>query len=237
MYNIILYIIYSKSLHHYIPIFAKWYYNFDWILKNFVRLQKDARIYKSREEFATPFFGDARFPTAFDSPILMKLSGFDDYKRRARWSELPMGCFNNRGKFNIDGRRINNSRITNGGDAFVRAHCRRRGKSRAWKRDYEILGDPHSRARLFHYDLSLKTLSVCVASNVAVIYRLVPPSYLLSPLLPFLHHQLSTIEFLISFWNTNGALNSAITSLRFNANETSLTGYLRDWVKIMDHYG
>lgn len=50
----------------------------------------------------------------------MKLSGFGDYGRRARWSELPAGCFNNRDKFNIDERRINNSRITSGGDAFAR---------------------------------------------------------------------------------------------------------------------
>lgn len=106
-------------MHHYIPIFAKWTLQFRLNTKEFCH-QKDAHIYKSRVKLATPFFGDARFPAAFDSPILMKLSGFDDYEQRARWSELPAGCFNNRGKFNIDGRRINNSRITSGGDAFVR---------------------------------------------------------------------------------------------------------------------
>jgi len=68
--------------------------------------------FKLRKELTIPFFGDARFPAPLDSSILMKLSGFGDYERRARWSELPSGCFNNRNKFNIDGRRINNSRIT-----------------------------------------------------------------------------------------------------------------------------
>lgn len=64
---------------------------------------------------------------------------------------------------------------SSGGDAFARPLSSARKKLRA--RGSEVLGKLHSRVKLFHYDLSLKALSICVASNIVVIYRLVLPSY------------------------------------------------------------
>lgn len=175
-------------------------------------MQKGAFIYKSREELA--FFGDAQFPVSLDSPILMKLSGFGDYEQCARWSELPTGCFNNRGKFNIDGRRINNSRITSGGDihAPIVAGVEKAARGSEISRNFGK--KPHSRARLFHYDFSWKTFSVCITSNIIIIYRLIPPSILsiisfsLSPRSPssIADDCVFFYSFFKSFWNINVAL-------------------------------
>jgi len=166
------------------------------------------RVYKSREKLATPFFGDARFPVAFQFVNSMKLSGFGDYEQYARWSELPAECFNNRGKFNIDGRRINNSRVTSGRDAFARP------LSSAWKK-------PRVEARLRsfgEFSLALETLSLQSfiknlfdASNITVIYRLIPPLICTfhRPSFSFIASSVINcrrLHFLISFWNTNVTL-------------------------------
>lgn len=131
------------------------------------------------------------FRPYFDLPILMKLSGFGDYEWHAHWSELPAGCFNNRGKFNIDGRRINNSRITSGSDAFARPLSSVWKKLRVEARLRSFGKSSLARSRPFHYDLSLKTPFGMRVEHV-VIHRLVPPSYFLSPLFPF-HCALSLI--------------------------------------------
>jgi len=84
----------------------------------------------------------------------MKLSGFGDYEQYARWSELPAECFNNRGKFNIDGRRINNSRVTSGIRVPIVVGVEKAARGSEITKFWGIL----TRAR----DLSLKIFSTCV---------------------------------------------------------------------------